>query len=110
MPRRDTYEIDPASYQGDLREDMEIIRDLIADNVFLNFRGKRFELSFSAAATNYPVKHYQAKTVQDVIFTKVTGGATASVNWTLTDKTYVYITVSGACTVRFIAGTFEEVS
>lgn len=89
---------------------MEILRDLITDNVFLNFTGKNYELIFTAASTDYRVKHGMSSIPTDVIFTKITNAATATVNWTLTDATFIVISVSGACTLRMIAGKFGVVS
>jgi hypothetical protein len=73
-------------------------------NQLLGFRF--FDLTFTKATANFLVSHGFNYIPQDVITTKITGSGTVSFNYGLFDTTNINITVTGACRVRFLVGTY----
>jgi hypothetical protein len=103
------YNIDPYLYpEGTLRDHWQVINDLLSENPFLRLFGKRYELVFAAASTNYRLTHGLGFTPTDVIMTYISpdSGVTATFNYDEFSNTEMDITVSGACTIRFIAGRY----
>lgn len=77
---------------------------LVKETPFLGWRF--FEVSLNDAVTDFAFKHNLAFQPKDIILTFVSNGATASFNYDLLTKENVVLTVSEACVVRFICGSF----
>ncbi len=70
------------------------------------FRGMELrEFIFGKAETALRVPHGLSFAPRDVIITERTGAGSFSVDQSLTDRTYIVITTTGACTVRMLIGT-----
>jgi len=94
-----------------LREQLEVVDDFLVENPYARFKGRVFELTFTAAATNYRVLHNLKRTPKDAWMTYITpdsGGVWITFNWDEFDTEYFDVTVNGACTVRVMVGYFEE--
>lgn len=72
------------------------------------FDFKFFELTFTAAVTNYRFRHGLPYTPKDVIITSQYGAGVAEFNYALFDATSIDITTTDACKVRFLLGNFSE--
>jgi hypothetical protein len=67
---------------------------------------KFFSISLSAGLTRY--QHNLGYVPKDIIVTAVSGGETVIFNYDDFDNTHIEMEASGACTVRFFAGTYGE--
>ena len=94
-----------------VRENFEKIMEHLNNEVIMGkFDGKHFEFEFTAASTNYKIAHGLASVPKDAWLTYVSpdSGVTVTFNYDEFDETYIDITVSAACTVRFFAGSWRE--
>lgn len=91
-----------------VRENFKRIQDFVENQTILDGFFEFYELTFTSAVTNYAFKHNLSFLPKDLIMTNVSDGATASFNYELTDRDRLYITTSGACVIRFLAGTFSD--
>ena len=88
-----------------LRSNFQNLQTYFANqNQLLGF--KFFELVFTSAVTNYTQAHGLSVIPQDIIVTKITGSGTVTFNTGLFTSTNLSITTTGACRVRFFAGTY----
>lgn len=88
-----------------LRKNFQLLSDYFSSqNQLLNFNFQ--ELNFSGAVTNQQVPHSLGIVPQDIIVTKVTGGGKITFNHGLFTAQNMYVTVDGACRVRFFFGTY----
>ncbi len=67
-----------------------------------------YEITFDVAVTNQRYPHRLGYLPKDIILTNVSDSASVIFNYDLFDKEFFDLTTSGACTVRFFAGTFAE--
>ncbi len=89
-----------------LRKNFERLRDYFFLNHHLaNF--KFFEITFLQAETNFKYNHGLGFLPQDILQLRKTGAGAITYNYELFDKDTLDITVTGACVVRFFAGTYE---
>lgn len=90
-----------------VREAFQLIKEEF-DRLFLN-RGdwQFFEVSFTAARTNFKVPHKLAFMPKDILQTSLVGDGVVTWNYTEFDKTYLDLTATDACTVRFFAGAYR---
>jgi hypothetical protein len=84
---------------------MDVLKDMINENPFVVFIGKRIEISLSAG-NNQLIGHGLDFTPTDAIILSVTNGATVSFDYDSFDDTYIQIDVSAATTVRMAVGKF----
>lgn len=75
-----------------------------SQNQLLNFQF--FDIVFSAAVTNQKVQHGLSYIPRDIIMLAVTGSGLVTFNLGIFDSTNMNITTTGACHVRFFAGTY----
>ena len=67
---------------------------------------KVFEVT--GAVTNSPFPHSLGYAPKDIILTSKTGTANVTINYDLTDSTYIYITTSAATTIRLLVGSYRS--
>ncbi len=92
-----------------VRENMRRIQEEItANQLILKCQFKFFEITFTAAVTNFKQKHLLGFLPKDIIQTSKTGAGAITWNYTLFDKTNLDITTTGACVVRAFVGSYLE--
>lgn len=91
------------------RENMRRIQnEFTSEQVILKGQWKFFELTFTAAVTNFKQKHLLNFVPKDIIQTSKIGAGSITWNYTLFDRTNLDITTSGACVVRAFVGSYLE--
>lgn len=83
------------------------IREFVLEQSVLLGEFEFYEITFTAAVTNFKYPHGKKFTPKDVIQTSKTGVGSVTFNYTLFDGTNFDITTSGACVVRFLAGNIS---
>jgi hypothetical protein len=78
------------------------------DQKILRGGWKFFEITFSAATTNFRYPHKMTMTPKDVIQTRITGTGALTWNYARFDQDFLDITTTGPCSVRAFIGTFAE--
>lgn len=73
----------------------------------INPNWKFFEITFTGGLTNHRYPHRLGYMPKDIIVTSVSNGGSVVFNYDLFNKDYLDLSVSGACTVRFFAGTYR---
>lgn len=72
--------------------------------VFSGFR--KFEITFTAAEPHHRLPHGLGFLPKDIVLTSRIGSGVVSFNQDLSTTTELDLTSTGACVVRFIAGSF----
>jgi hypothetical protein len=98
--------IDPAS--SIVLENFKRIDKAWANEGVLKFDWKFFELSFASAVSNYKHPHFLKYIPTDIIQTSKIGVGDVTWNHNLFTRTHIDLSVTGACTVRFLVGRYEE--
>lgn len=90
------------------REALDNVVAEFRDQAMLNFLWKPFSASFTAGGT-YDYVHGLGYRPKDYLITGIlaSSGESAYIDLDDTDNTTVSITVSGACTVRFLLGNLD---
>lgn len=91
-----------------IQENFLRLQNFLNNDIFLNSELKFFEVTFSAAATNFKFKHNLGYLPKDAWLTGQSGTATVSFNHSLFSDQFLDITVSAATTIRFLAGRFRS--
>lgn len=91
-----------------LRRVAELIQSFINAKALLSGDWKHFEITFTAAATEYRHRHGLPFVPKDVIQTSLTGAGSVTWLYTSFTKDFVYITASGPCKVRAFIGRYSE--
>lgn len=79
---------------------------LVEETPLIGFR--HFEISLDAATVNYRFPHSLGFLPKDIIETSVTGSGSVTYNFSLFDDTFLDITVTGPCVMRFFAGSYQK--
>jgi hypothetical protein len=79
------------------------LEDLIRKNPFLNGEFKLYKATFTKGTTG-KIKHGLRFKPMDIFITNISNGATASVDYTLTDGSFIALKFSAPCSVRVVAG------
>jgi hypothetical protein len=92
---------DPVVLENSRKIDQEF-----KDNFFLKGKWQKIELTFTGAVANYAFPHSLSFVPKDILQTKLSGAG--GVEWHYEDftKTHIYLTTTGACTVRALVGSF----
>lgn len=80
----------------------------IDKNPLLSYGFDFLEYTFTTAVTNLEVAHSLGYAPKDIILTSKTGTASVTINYDLTTDKYVYITTSGATTIRLLIGSYRS--
>lgn len=91
-----------------IRENFKRIIDFFRGDSVRKAQWKFFEIAFTSGQTNYRYRHGLGFRPKDFLITGVTDSEAVTFNVDLCDKDYMDMNVSGACTVRFFAGTYRE--
>lgn len=94
--------------RGDIRDNFQKILEAFNGLVLESGNWRFYELEFMAAATNYRLKHHFTFTPKDIIQTGKFGTGAVTFNFDEFDATYIDITTTAACVVRFFAGLRSE--
>ena len=91
-----------------VRDALDSIVSEFRDQALLNFLWKPFSVSFTTGGT-YDHRHGLGFKPKDYLITGImaSSGESAYIDLDDTDNTTVSITVSGACTVRFLLGNLD---
>jgi hypothetical protein len=92
-----------------VQENFKRLRDFINRNNLIQSEMQFFEVAFTGAKTNFKFKHNLKYLPKDVIVLSVSKSASCTFNFDLFTDDYIDMTVSGATTVRFLAGTLKKV-
>lgn len=91
------------------RENMKRLQKELSDvQIILKGNWKFFELTFTAAVTNFKQKHLLGFLPKDIIQTSKTGAGAITWNYSLFDSTNLDITTTGALVVRAFVGNYLE--
>lgn len=77
-------------------------------NPLLSYGFDFLEYTFSEAATDKPIAHGLGYAPKDIILTSKTGTASVTINYALATDKYVYVTSTGATTIRLMIGTYRS--
>lgn len=77
-------------------------------NPLLSFGFDLKEFTISAAVTNTPLSHGLGYAPKDIILTSKTGAGSVTINYDLTDKTYIYVTTTAASKIRLLVGSYRS--
>lgn len=94
---------DPAAQQN-----FDRIQTYLESQLMLRFEGDLFRVVVGSAVVDFAFPHNLGFLPEDLWFTSIKNGVTASFNYDLTTKDYLYLTTSGATTLRFFAGSFID--
>lgn len=89
-----------------VRENFSRIARSLQDEVLGRANWKFFSISLPAGLTRF--KHSLGYTPKDILLTSVTNSETVVFKYDNFDQTHIELEASGACTVRFFAGTYGE--
>jgi hypothetical protein len=90
-----------------VRKSFEQILSFIYGQAFLKGQFQHFEVTFSTAATKL-IPHRMGFAPEDIIQTSSIGAGSVTFNYSSFDEDNLSLTASGACVVRFYAGTHRE--
>lgn len=91
-----------------VQENFLRLQQFLNNDIFLNSELKFFEVTFTAAVTNFRFKHNLGYLPKDAWLTGQSGTATVTFNHSLFSKDFLDITTSAATTIRFLAGRFRN--
>ena len=91
-----------------VREALQWLYEYILQQPILQGNFQFFELTFDRAETNIQIPHQLALVPKDIIQTSISDGATVTFNYDNFTSTYIELSTSGACTVRFFGGLYES--
>lgn len=93
-----------------LQENFIRLEDFFREDPLQKFGFKFQEITFTAAVTARAVRHFLMFTPKDIIQLSVTRPDSVTVTWHYDDfnETNLYVTTSGACTIRILVGRYEE--
>lgn len=90
-----------------IRNNFDAIKSYVNNEPILTGQMRLIEHVFPAAVSNYKLPHNLQVTPKDIIQLRLTGAGAITYNYLLFDSVNLDITVSGECTVRFLAGTIQ---
>jgi hypothetical protein len=88
------------------KESFDRLRLFINSDLFSKFDGGFFTLSIAAAVTNLKFQHRLGFIPLDIFQTSKIGAGAVTFNYSLFDDENLDITTTGACDLRFVAGSF----
>ncbi len=89
------------------RENFVKLQDFLdREALFTGFR--HFEVTLPSAELHHRFVHNLGFSPKDILLTSTQGVGVVTFNQDLTSSSELDLTVTGACVVRFIAGTFGE--
>jgi hypothetical protein len=91
-----------------IRESLQWIYEYLSDISLLRGQFQHFEITFPAAKTDEKIPHKLGFVPTDVILTSVKGAGTPTFTYGDFDKTYLVISTSDECVIRFFAGRYEN--
>lgn len=91
-----------------INQNFNKLKSIIEKNNLRYFDCQFYEIDITAAVSNYKYPHNLGFSPKDIIQTSLTGSGSITFNYTSFDKTYLDITTTDACKVRFYAGTHRE--
>lgn len=91
-----------------VRENFRQLAEYLQNDVLRRGEWKFFELTFAAGVTNYRHRHGLGFKPKDVILTAVSNSEAAIFNYDEFSSEFLDITTSGACSIRFFAGSYRE--
>lgn len=89
-----------------VRENFSRIASALQNEVLGRAGWKFFSISLPAGLTRF--KHNLGYTPKDIILTSVTNSESVIFKYDEFDQTHLELDASGACVVRFFAGTYGE--
>lgn len=90
------------------RENFSRIKRFSQEQAILRGQWVFFEIEFTQAQDDFEFPHGLTFIPKDVLVTSITDQEAVIFNYSSFDRTNLNLTVSGACTVRFFAGTYME--
>lgn len=90
-----------------VRQALRWIQDYVAQIPLLKADLAFFELEFAKAETALKIPHGLPFVPVDVIQTYISGAGVATYLYDQFDETNFYITTTGACKIRFLAGKLQ---
>lgn len=92
-----------------LRENFKRIEtEFRLNQPFLRGEWKFFELNFDRAVTNFKFAHNLKFSPLDIVQTSIRGVGAITFNFSKFDASFLDITTTNACTVRFFVGSYQE--
>lgn len=91
-----------------VRENFERLSNFLLNDGLLRGEWKFFTITFTAAVTNLKYPHHLGFLPKDILQTSKTGAGSITFNYDLFTATNLDITTTGACVVRFFAGSYKD--
>lgn len=90
---------------GPIKDNFLMLQEIFDESIWENMVSTRIEYTFDAAITNEKIAHGLGFTPTDILLTYVSpdSGVTVTWNYDEFDRDFIDVTVSAACTIRFIA-------
>src|SRR5687767_14663633 len=83
-----------------------ISEELRAQDIF-NASFKHYTVTFSGPVSDYPFRHGLRFIPKDIWKTSTIGVGNVDFDYSTTNATFIYMSATDACTVRFFAGNFS---
>lgn len=99
---------DDPELNENIRENFRQLKILLKENPFLSGEFRHYEMVLPQAVTNAKFAHNFNFIPRDIIQTFLTEGVTLTWKYDHFDRTNLQFTASAACTVRFLAGRYEN--
>lgn len=91
-----------------VKQNFDRLNNYLRDNNLITSSFKHFEVPFTAAVVNFKFEHNLGYQPKDVWQTSKTGAGVVTFNFDNFTTQFIDITVTGACVVRFFAGTYKN--
>lgn len=93
------------------KEAQEAISNIVDEfrgQPLLNFLWKFYSVTLTSSVTDYKFRHGLGFKPKDFLITGITGAGTGYFDLDQSDSTFLYITTTDACTIRFLLGNLDE--
>lgn len=91
-----------------VRDALYNILEEVRSQPILKYNFKSFEVTFSEGVSDFPFKHNLGFKPKDRVITNITSGGGGYIDLDSATSVYVNITVSEACTMRFLLGNYDS--
>lgn len=92
---------------ANIRNNMDAIKYNVNKCSILTGQWKLFELTFTEASSNYKHPHGFPYIPKDIIHLSTTGSGTVTFNYNSFDDTFLDLTASAECKIRFLSGLIQ---
>lgn len=92
---------------ANIRESLQWIYEYLSDISLLRGQFEHFDIEIQGATTE-KIPHKLGFIPKDVILTSVVGTGVPTFEYAEFDKTYIVVSTTASCVIRFFAGRYEN--